>query len=169
MSRQRRPSTARVFISHSHADRHFAVELQDILEKHGAETFLDQDTIDTLDNLPDRIQKGISWCDSLLLLWSASAASSSWVQREWQTAQEWRKEVVPYVLDAAPLPFPLNQLVHINASDMHHGNSILLRTIVGGNVEPEGIFAGRWTASVDAFGMARMEEAGRPYRRIVSK
>lgn len=155
MSRQRRASTARVFISHSHVDRHLAVELQDVLEKHGAETFLDQDTIDALDNLPERVQKGISWCDSLLLLWSGSAASSSWVQREWQTAREWRKDVIPYALDSTPLPYPLDELVHINASDMQHGNSILLKTIFDGDVEIEGVFAGRWKASVDAFGMAQ--------------
>ena len=155
MSRQRKASTARVFISHSHVDRHIAVELQDVLEKHGAETFLDQDTIDALDNLPERIQNGISWCDTLLLLWSASAASSAWVQKEWETAQDWRKVVVPYALDFTPLPHPLDELVHIEASDMQHGNSILLKTILGGDVDIEGIFAGRWKAAVDAFGMAQ--------------
>ena len=52
MPKKARSSPTTVFISHSHADRHTAVELQTILDEHGAQTFLDQAEIDTLEDLP---------------------------------------------------------------------------------------------------------------------
>lgn len=88
-------STPKVFVSHSHHDRHSAVKLQKILEENEAQTFLDQDTIDVADYLPERIQEGISWCSSLLLLWSSSAARSLWVGKEWELAYDLKKRLFP--------------------------------------------------------------------------
>lgn len=156
MSRRRASSTRKVFISHSHQDRHAAVELQTVLEEHRAETFLDQDRIEAVDNLPAQVREGISWCDSLLLLWSASAASSSWVQREWDMAYDQRKKIIPYVLDRTPLPSALENLVYIEASDQQHGNAQLLKAVFGRDFQPEDpatLFPGLWQASVDALGM----------------
>jgi hypothetical protein len=155
MSSRQASSTCKVFISHSHQNRHTAVDLQTVLEEQGAETFLDQDRIEAVDNLPAQVQKGISWCDSLLLLWSASAASSSWVRREWDMAYELRKKIIPYVLDRTPLPSALENLVYIAASDQQHGNAQLLRAVLGRDFQPspETLFPGLWQASVDAFGM----------------
>jgi len=157
MPKRGKASTARVFVSHSHEDRHSAVELQRVLEKQNAQTFLDQDRIDTLDNLPDSVREGISWCDSLLLLWSASAAASAWVQREWETAHKWGKTIIPYVLDGTPLPYLLDELVYVDASDLQHGNAKLLKAVFGTDIEvdPRTLFPGLWEASVDAFGIAQ--------------
>jgi hypothetical protein len=151
----RASSSRKVFISHSHQDRHSAVDLQTVLEEHGAETFLDQDRIDAVDNLPARVREGVSWCDSLLLLWSASAASSSWVRREWDMAYDLRRKIIPYVLDRTPLPSALENLVYIGASDQQHGNAQLLKAVFGRDFRPDPstLFPGLWQASVDAFGM----------------
>ena len=54
---------ARVFISHSHADRDFAVDLNQVLVKHDAEVFLDQEHIEAGDPLPSRLKDGIRWCN----------------------------------------------------------------------------------------------------------
>jgi hypothetical protein len=157
MSGRGKSSTAKVFICHSHEDRHSAVELQRVIKEQNAQTFLDQDRIETLDNLPDRVREGISWCDSLLLLWSSSAAASAWVQREWETAHKWGKKIIPYVLDGTPLPYLLNELVYVNASDLQHGNAKLLKAVLGRGVQvdPRTLFPGLWEATVDAFGMAQ--------------
>jgi len=127
-----------------------------VLEENRVETFLDQDRIEPLDNLPAEVQEGISWCDSLLLLWSSSAASSSWVRREWDTAYERRKKIIPYVLDHTPLPPALENLVYIDSSDQQHGNAQLLKAVFGRDFQPEDpstLFPGSWKASMDAFGM----------------
>ena len=151
MSKRNHSSQSIVFISHSHIDRHTAVELQRILDEHGAQTFLDQDEIETLDNLPDRVRDGIAGSDYFLLLWSASAAASAWVRREWETAHKRGKTIIPYVLDGTELPYLLDELVYIDKSDMRHGNAKLLRVIkLGPGDDP---FPGLWEASVDAFGM----------------
>lgn len=143
----------KVFICHSHDDRHMAVRLQKIIESGGVRTFLDQDRIEPLDNLPQRVRNGIEWADHLLLVWSANAAASDWVQREWQSAQKAGKKIVPYVLDPTPLPFLLDELVYVDKSDLGHGNAQLLKAI--GGRAGEGPFPGLWEASVDALGMAR--------------
>jgi hypothetical protein len=151
MSKKYPSSRSKVFISHSHIDRHTAVELQTILDEHGAQTFLDQDEIDTLDNLPDRVRDGIAWSDYFLLVWSASAATSAWVRREWETAYKRGKTIIPYVLDRTDLPHLLDELVYIDNSDMQRGNSKLLKVLkLGSRRDP---FPGLWEASVDAFGM----------------
>lgn len=153
MSKQHKSSQPRIFISHSHDDRHTAVQLQQVLEEHGAQTFLDQDRIDTLDNLPDRVREGISWCEFLLLIWSAGSAASAWVRREWETAQKRGKTIIPYVLDGTKLPFLLDELVYIESSDQRHGNAKLLKAVgLGYKDDP---FPGIWEASVDAFGMVQ--------------
>lgn len=156
MSRRKASSIHKVFISHSHHDRHFAVDLQSVLEENRVDTFLDQDRIEPLDNLPAEVEEGISWCDSLLLLWSSSAASSLWVQREWDAAYEKRKKIIPYVLDHTPLPPALENLVYIDSSDQQHGNAQLLKAVFGRDFQPEDpstLFPGSWKASMDAFGM----------------
>lgn len=157
MPRRDKSSTAKLFICHSHEDRHSAVELQRVLGEQNAQTFLDQDRIVPLDNLPDSVREGISWSDSLLLLWSASAAASAWVQREWETAHKWGKKIIPYVLDGTPLPYLLDELVYVDASDLQHGNAKLLKAVLGKDiqVDPRTLFPGLWEATVDAFGMVQ--------------
>ena len=153
MSKTRGSSTVKVFISHSHHDRHLAYELQSVLEGYGAETFFDQDDIQIADELPSKIREGLSWCDILLLLWSANAASSDWVMKEWNMAYDLRKKIVPYVLDGTPLPNPLDNLVYLEVGDREHADAKLLRTIIGPVPPPPTLFPGRWQASVDALGM----------------
>ena len=90
-----KPRSAKVFISHSHRDRAVATDLQRVLMKFGAQTFLDQDKIQVADVLPDRIQQGIEWCNTFLLIWSSSAAASDWVGKEWNAAYELRRKMFP--------------------------------------------------------------------------
>ena len=83
-------TTPRIFISHSHRDRDIALRLDGVLKKHQAETFFDQDRIDVGDELPSRLENGIKWCSKLLLLWSANAARSAFVELEWNRAYDLR-------------------------------------------------------------------------------
>lgn len=147
----------KIFLSHSHRDRHSATELQVVLEKQGAETYLDQDKIQAGDILPERIREGISRCDTFLLIWSSSAAVSDWVGKEWNTAYDLRKKIIPYSLDSTPVPAALQNLVRVEADDREHGDAKLLMAVFGRDVTPDPttLFPGNWHASVDAFGMAQ--------------
>lgn len=145
----------KIFLSHSHKDRHSATELQVVLKTQGAETYLDQDKIQAGDILPERIREGISWCDTFLLICSASAASSTWVRMEWKMAYELRKKIVPYCLDSSPLPSELKDLVYIDFKDHEHGDAQLLTTIFGREFmpSPTTMFPGHWRASVNIGGI----------------
>ncbi|MET0027842.1 MAG: toll/interleukin-1 receptor domain-containing protein [Candidatus Thiodiazotropha sp.] len=139
-----------VFISHSHHDRHEATKIRDLLERHGAQAFFDQEEIHPGDDLPDRILQGIKDCDFFLLVWSRNAARSEWVQNEWNLAYDERKKILPYVLDSTPLPQGLSNLVYIDHTDQKHGNALLLKTIFPGYIPPPGdLFPGQWRATVD--------------------
>lgn len=155
MSQERTSSPRKVFISHSHRDRHAATDLQTTLEQHGAETYLDQEKIRAGDVLPDRIREGITWCDTFLMIWSPSAASSEWVQHECNMAYDLRKKIVPYILDSAPLPRGFENLVYIELKDRKLGDAQLLTTVFGREFTPDPttLFPGWWRASMDAFGM----------------
>lgn len=145
----------RVFISHSHKDRTYATDLQRILTRYGAQAFLDQDKIQVADVLPDRIQQGIDWCDTLLLIWSSSAAVSDWVEKEWNSAYELRKKIVPYCLDSTSLPPALENLVYVDRKDAQVAHVGLLRSVFGKGFMPPttDVFPGRWRVTLNAFGL----------------
>jgi hypothetical protein len=145
-----------VFISHSHRDRHVAVELQGAVEENGAETYLDQERIEPGARLTKKIRDLINSCNTFILIWSASAASSTWVRREWKLALESRKKIIPYCLDSSSLPPELEDLVYIDLRDREHGDSQLLRTVFGRGfrpIDPTKLFPGHWRASANIGGI----------------
>jgi hypothetical protein len=147
--------SAKVFISHSHRDRAVATELQRVLTKYGAETYLDQDKIQVADVLPDRIRQGIEWCNTFLLLWSSSADASEWVGREWNTAYDLRRKFIPYCLDSTSLPTGLENLVYVDHNkDAQVTHAGLLRAVFGKDFTPSStdVFPGRWRVTLNAFG-----------------
>lgn len=145
-----------VFISHSHLDRDFAIKIQRVLARYGACTYLDQDRIQAGDVLPEQLLQGIAACNVFLLLWSAAAAGSSWVAGEWNRAYVLKKKIVPYVLDGAPMPEVLENLLFITPQDRDVGDAQLLRTVYGRDFlpDPRTLFPGKWRASVDVSGLA---------------
>jgi hypothetical protein len=145
----------RVFLSHSHRDRAVATDLQRVLMKFGAQTFLDQDKIQAADVLPTRIQEGIEWCDTFLLIWSSSAAASDWVSKEWIMAYERRRKIIPYCLDSTSLPPVLENLVYVDQKDAQVAHGSLLRAVFGKGFSPPStdVFPGRWCVTLSAFGL----------------
>jgi hypothetical protein len=118
---------------------------------------LDQDKIQVAENLPERIQEGINWCNTFLLIWSSRAVASAWVEEEWNTAYDSRKKIIPYSLDSSPLPNELENLVRVEVNDQEHGDANLLKAVFGRDFTPDPttLFPGKWQASVDAFGTAQ--------------
>lgn len=131
-----------VFVSHSHDDRKIATELNKVLKQHSAKTFLDREQIVASQSLPKRIREGISSCDVFLLVWSRNAARSKYVTKEWNTAYDMRKKILPCLLDAAPLPNVLDNLVYVTLDDAEVGYGKLLKGVFGRaytGVSPGGI------------------------------
>lgn len=147
----------RVFISHSHRDRQSATELESVLQRYGTQTFLDQDQIQAGQELPARISAGVSWCNVFLLIWSKSAASSAWVEREWNLAYQLKRPIIPYVIDKSPLPPGLDRLVFVTVEDRNVGDAKLLTAVLGVDFQPDPatLFPGKWALTIDAFGMGR--------------
>lgn len=157
----RMPGPPKVFISHSHHDREAASYLQKILEQHQVRTYLDQHQIVAGQELKDRLDLGLMWCEKLLLLWSGSAKQSEFVQWEWQRAHLLMKDLVPYMLDRTGLPSQLAGLVYVDLTDQDHGHAELLRAILGRKWKPETTtpFPGLWRAEFSLAGLGEAEYA----------
>lgn len=155
MNQSKDSTAAKVFISHGHVDRAVATNVQGVLEKYLAQTYLDQDRIQAADVLPDRIRQGIEWCNAFLLLWSVNAARSNWVDREWNTAYDLRRKIIPYCLDSTSLPHLLSNLVYIDRKDEQVSHAGLLRAVFGRDFTPSPteLFPGTWRVKLSAFGL----------------
>ncbi len=82
---------------------------------------------------------------------------SDWVGKEWDTAYDLRKKIIPYSVDSTPLPAALQNLVRVEADDRERGDAKLLMAVFGRDFTPDPttLFPGNWHASVDAYGMAQ--------------
>ena len=90
-----------------------------------------------------------------MLLWSGAARQSRWVQKEWDFAYEQRKIIVPYRLDATPLPDVLANIVYVDSSDRSVGHANLLGAVFGKDFRPlerSQPFPGRWRLKLDPQG-----------------
>ena len=72
------------------------------------------------DNLPERINDGLEWCDLFLLIWSNDACKSDWIKLEWTNAISLRKIIVPCILDSTKLPSILANKFYIDFSNFEH-------------------------------------------------
>ena len=73
---------ASCFISFSHADRPFAIKLHDHLQAKGIRCWLDEHQIRPKDDSFQRVERGISKWDRILLCCSEVALTSWWVDKE---------------------------------------------------------------------------------------
>ncbi|HEV7912758.1 MAG TPA: toll/interleukin-1 receptor domain-containing protein [Albitalea sp.] len=93
-----------VFISYSRQDRDLVTLAARLLRAGGATVFLDVSDIADGDKWEAVLLKAIAGCERIMVFWSAAAAASRWVEREWRTALSLNKRIVPLILDATPLP-----------------------------------------------------------------
>jgi hypothetical protein len=99
----------RVFISHNAKDKETARLLATLLADRGISVWFDQWEIKAGESIIGGIGKGIEECDVFVLLWSAAAKSSRWVDTEMRAAIRKRVDheafqVVPVMLDGTALP-----------------------------------------------------------------
>lgn len=98
-----------VFISYSSADRAIVSAAARLLRAGGATVFQDVIDIEFGTRWNEVLFAALARCERVMVFWSAAAAKSEWVEREWRSALEAKKRIVPMVLDDTPLPAPLSE------------------------------------------------------------
>jgi hypothetical protein len=93
-----------VFLSYSGAKRDCVLELANDLELRGYKVFVDQQSIEPGSNWKDRLRAAIRGSRTMVVCWSVEAKSSEYVQFEINQAIALGKKVIPWLLDATPLP-----------------------------------------------------------------
>lgn len=99
-----------VFISYASQDSEWVHVAVRLLEAGGADVFLDVEHIAYGARWKEVLEKAIGRCQRVLVFWSAAAAGSDWVEKEWTLALALQKRVVPLQLDDTPLPQALAAL-----------------------------------------------------------
>lgn len=87
-----------VFISYSRVDKVYVAHLREAMTRYGIPTWLDTG-----------IEHGVRWATALrdaidgavavVVIMSPAADQSTWVEREIQRAEDWRKPIMPILLD----------------------------------------------------------------------
>jgi len=95
------------FISYSHADKQFALQLHDRLQEKGIRCWLDEHSMKPGDDMFAEVDKGIRASDKVLLCCSDASLKSWWVGREIDTAiekeMEFQKAKGEQILKIIPL------------------------------------------------------------------
>jgi hypothetical protein len=81
---------ARIFISHSSADKVIARQLANDLRDLGHDPWLDEYAIRVGESIPDKIEKGLQDAEFVVVLLTPDAVRSGWVDREWK-AKYWEE------------------------------------------------------------------------------
>ncbi|MDA7418836.1 toll/interleukin-1 receptor domain-containing protein [Xenophilus arseniciresistens] len=103
------PRGAKIFISHSSADKTFVRSLAVDLASIGHQPWVDEWQILAGESIVERVGAGIEDADFMVVVLSKSAVSSQWVENEWQ-AKYWtevtekRVVVIPVVVDDCTVP-----------------------------------------------------------------
>ena len=89
----------RIFISYSSHDSTFADAYYEALSERGHEIWMDRAELKGGQEWVRIIQDKIRWADSMVVLWSASALASTWVEMEMTYAHTLRKKIIPVRID----------------------------------------------------------------------
>jgi len=116
-----------IFISHSKLDDAIAHRLATKLKQKGKKVWIDSE-IKGGEIVPLSINKAMERCGLFILLWSQSAKSSIWVEREWAAAYNC-KQIIPCLLDETPLPILLQNTCYIDFRNFDKGVYELLKAL----------------------------------------
>lgn len=112
---------AKIFISYADEDKKISTKLELKLKHDGAETWIDFAKIYEVDNFVEAMDKGLDWCDILILLWSKSAKASHWVKKEWTAAFASKKRIAICRLDDEEPPTILSNLQYADLTNFSNG------------------------------------------------
>jgi TIR domain len=95
-----------VVISYSRADQEYVERLAAHLRAQGVEVWLD-DQVQSGESFAHVVGEHIRECAAMIVVASAKATDSAWLEREIMYAQQRAKPILPLVLDQVRLPFVL--------------------------------------------------------------
>jgi hypothetical protein len=113
----------KAFLSYCRSDNEYAERLCVKLAGAGVDVWRDQESLYAGQSWPGAIGEAITKQETIVLLWSANAATSHFVDFEWNTALALKKHIVPVLIDSTALPPSLrifNAIPFGNADDAAH-------------------------------------------------
>jgi hypothetical protein len=93
-----------VFLSYSRADTERVAPLRDELRRMGYRVFFDAESIDPGEKWKTRLERAIRASRALVLCWSKNVVGHEFITFEYTHAAALHKPVIPWLLDATPLP-----------------------------------------------------------------
>lgn len=107
MVKSQKPAHRLIFISYSSLDEMIVSPLAHLITAAGVDIFFARTTIPDGALWRPEIYRKLRAAFRVLVFWSANAASSSWVRREYRYAARHKVPVVPVLLDSTALPSEL--------------------------------------------------------------
>ncbi len=104
----------KIFISHSWKNKAIAKSIVNSLKRLGCEVWIDDERINAGNTITDEISHALKWCDTFLLLWSESAATSKLIGLEWSSAITKDKRFITCRIDQTELPEILHGLLYVD-------------------------------------------------------
>ncbi|MCA9465926.1 MAG: TIR domain-containing protein [Nitrospira sp.] len=120
-----------VFISYSSAQQHLAQELEAKLIAKGVKVWRDKTNLRVGERWPKKLGDAIAEANTVVLLWSAEASQSDFVELEWNIAVAMNKPVLPCPLDATSLPPTLKPSHRILGNDTAAAADQILTALQG--------------------------------------
>jgi hypothetical protein len=118
------PNRKRLFVSHNSRDKERVRPLAAALQLAGAHVWFDEWILKPGDSVPGMISEGIRQFETFVLVWSANAAASNWVETELNSALirhvAAAARIVPIVLDDTPLPALIAHFYRLDFRDCSH-------------------------------------------------
>lgn len=117
------PVPNELFLSHSDKDRAFALQLAQVLERHGVPYWFSKRNLRGAQAWHDEIGAALARCDWFLLVLSPQSVESKWVKREYLYAlsdDRYESRIVPVLYqacDVTRLSWTLAQLQYVNATE----------------------------------------------------
>jgi tetratricopeptide (TPR) repeat protein len=144
-----------VFVSYRSVNRIWVLNLYDVLRAQGYEVFVDQTALKPSDLLRARLEEALQASASGILVWSAAAAESGWVQIEYDGLEQRATTpgfiFVPIMLDGHDLPLFAKGHIYCDFSSYPDGpnGGELLRLLFALNGKPMSQEAVRFAAEQD--------------------
>lgn len=104
----------KVFVSYSRDDESLVAPIVRLLRVNTSYVFQDVDGIRPGKRWREEIARGIADSNLVVVFWCRHAMTSASVSEEWTAAIEQKKDLLPLLLDATPLPKPLSEFQYID-------------------------------------------------------